>query len=160
MVCWAIHPISGSYICFSIAGFYFLNQMEYYRAIHLVTLGILSNIHLVTVGLLSSHPPRYSWNIIEHPPRYSWNIIESSTSLRLDNYLASYLVTENSKEEKLSKNQGFSQKKEAFISLMSKTWECDLFISSNSQQYEIYKSFQPDSKVNQTRISTKISRFP
>ena len=56
--------------------FLFLNHMEYYRVPTSLQLEYYRVVHLVTVGILSSHPPRYSWNIIEHPPRYSWNIIE------------------------------------------------------------------------------------
>ena len=70
MVCWAIHPISGSYICFSISGFYFWTSWN-----------IIEHPPRYSWNIIE-HPPRYSWNIIEHPPRYSWIIIELASSLR------------------------------------------------------------------------------
>ena len=80
-VCWAIHPISGSYICFSISGFYFWIRWN-----------IIEHPPRYSWNIIE-HPPRYSWNIIEHPPRYSWNIIDPSTSLQLEYYRAIHLVT-------------------------------------------------------------------
>ena len=118
MICWAIHPTSGSYI------YAFPFQVSIFESdgilssIHLVTVGILSSIHLVTVGILSSHPPRYSWIIIE---------------------LASSLRRAPKEEKTISKTRDLTESRRLFISFVSRCLGMRLFISRHSQQYEIYK---------------------
>ena len=135
-------------------------KLEYYRAIHLVTVGLLSShppryslniiepstslqleyyraIHLVTVGMLSSRPPRYSWTIIEHPPRYSWIIIELASSLR----------TWLRRGENYPKIKGFPRSKRHYVT----------YVKDLGMWFVYFKQFP--TMWNSRKVSSQIQRW-
>ena len=68
---------------------------------------------------------------------------------------------EKSKEElTIPKSIVFPKSRNHFISLMSETWEYELFISINFQQHEIYKERPARFKEESSEISRKSLRLP